>query len=138
MEELLKNYKNYQAEIQIKKHMINSIQNSTYDCSTTNLSGLPGKTGYKDCALESFVVNKDNQVYKLEKSIKALTLKLQMIDSLIDTLKEKSKTIVKMYYIHGYTEPEIANELQLQISGVQKSKKKSILKMQEIYNKKRV
>ncbi len=135
IEEMLKSYTIYESDIKSKLHQIIKENLKTVDAATSSYNGLPGKTGYKDCSLETVAINKTDAVAQLESEILELKAKIIMIDGYINTLSKFNQDIIKAYYIDHLREEEIANNKNRMLRAIQEAKRKSIKKMQELYDK---
>ena len=110
----------------------------TKDASTSCYDNLGSQRDfYVESSLELHIVNKAEKISNLESEIELLKAKREMLDGYINTLKPVAKQIIELYYKDQLTEQQVADRLQMQVSGVQKSKTASLEKMQKKYEKNR-
>jgi RNA polymerase sigma factor (sigma-70 family) len=138
IKEMLEHYNDIEADIKDKQYAIIKLNNMTKDASTASYSNAGNQRDfYIDSSLELFVINKDEKIRNLEKEIELLKAKRDMLDGYINTLKPVAKQIIELYYKEQLTEQQVADRLEMQVSGVQKSKTASLEKMQKKYEENR-
>lgn len=134
IKEMLEHYNDIEADIRDKKYAIINLNNMTKDASTVSYSNAGNqRNSYVESSLELFVANKDEKITNLEREIELLKAKRDMLDGYINTLKPVARQIIELCYKEKLTEQQVADRLQMQVSGVHKSKIASLEKMQNKY-----
>lgn len=136
MRELLDNYNNYLAEIKKKNHTIKRLELEEVTISGSNfeVNGDLKPKGYMTSNLEKKVIDNTDKINKIKKEIEELQAKIDMIDSIMNTLKYRDKQLIKMYYIEKKSMPIILSILKRdEDTSVYNSITRIIKKMDEIY-----
>ena len=136
MRELLDNYNNYLAEIKKKNHAIKKLELEEVTISGSNfaVNGDLRPKGYMTSNLEKKVIDNADKINKLKKEIEELQAKIDMIDSIMNTLKYRDKQLIKMYYLEKKSMPIILSILKRdEETSVYNSITRIIKKMDEIY-----
>lgn len=135
MEDLLKNYNNFKAEIKIKEYQIYNIEQEEVSVGSAVLDGMPKPTGYYSSNIENQIARKIDKVEQLKVEIKELQKKIDMIDSLIDTLKEPYRKVIKDYYINKKSALTIAYDIQREEKSVFRILRRSIDIMDSVFSR---
>lgn len=138
IKDMLEHYNDIEADIKDKQYAIINLNFMTKDASTSSYDNVGNQRDfYVESSLELHIVNKNEKIYNLENEIELLKAKREMLDGYINTLKPVAKQVIQLYYISQWTEQRVADRLQMQVSGVQKSKTASLEKMQKKYEENR-
>ncbi len=136
IEGLLNNYNKYVSRISTLTSAITNIAKySCLDGATSNYNPMPGKTGYKDCPMESYVANNDEVTRNFEAKKIVYKNKVKEIDDLIETLNnDRNERIIKAFYFEGLKLQQIADKEEFHLTTIQNAKADSLIKLQETYN----
>ncbi len=138
IKEMLEHYNDIEADIKDKQYAIINLNYMTKDASTSSYDNAGNQRDfYVESSLELHIVNKDEKIKNLENEIELLKAKRDMLDGYINTLKPVAKQIIELCYKEQCTEEQTAKHLEMQVSGVHKSKISSIEKIQKLYEKNR-
>lgn len=135
VQEVLEDYNSIKVRISILKADIEKINNEIIDIQGVQLDGMPKAKGFVESGLEKTVINKQKRIEDKEKIKKELEYKLDIIESLIETLKKTNQDIIKMRYFEKMSIEQIATKKDREYRTITKIIKKSIAKMQKEYDK---
>jgi len=135
VKEVLDNYNNYIARIAIFKKQIYELEERSYSLQSANLDGMPKPKGYTTSRLEEKVVNIQDKIDKKNNDIKELEIKLNVVRTLIKTLRRYNQELIEWRYIDRMTIEEIANKKDRPYDSIQKTITISIGKMQKEYDR---
>ncbi len=135
VKEMLDNYMGYKAGIKIKENKIKEIEQEEISVSSPNLevNGDIKPKGYVKSNDEEKIVKNIDTVNKLKKEIEELQAKIDIVDSLVATLKHTEKNLIKMYYYEKKDPKIIANILGRETNSIHNSISNIIDKMEKIY-----
>ena len=135
VKEVLDNYNNYIARIAILKKQIYELEERRYSLQSANLDGMPKPKGYTTSRLEEKVVNIQDKIDKKNNDIKELEINLNVVKTLIKTLRRYNQELIEWRYIDRMTIEEIANKKDRPYDSIQKTITISIGKMQKEYDR---
>ena len=135
VKEVLDNYNNYIARIAILKKQIYELEERRYSLQSANLDGMPKPKGYTTSRLEEKVVNIQDKIDKKNNDIKELEINLNVVRTLIKTLRRYNQELIEWKYIDKMSIEEIANRKDRTYDSIRKTINISIEKMQKEYNK---
>jgi len=135
VKEVLDNYNNYIARIAILKKQIYELEERSYSLQSANLDGMPKPKGYTTSRLEEKVVNIQDKIDKKNNDIKELEINLNVVKTLIKTLRRYNQELIEWRYIDRMTIEEIANKKDRPYDSIQKTITISIGKMQKEYDR---
>ncbi len=136
MRELLDNYNKYLAKIKTKNYKIKELELEEITISGSNfeINGDIKPKGYMSSNTERKVIDNADKINKLKKEIEELQAKIDMVDSIMDTLKYRDKQLIKMYYLEKKDMPIILSILKREEdTSVYNSIARIIKQMDEIY-----
>lgn len=135
IQEVLENYNSIKAKICVLQKDIERINDEVAEIQGVQLDGMPKAKGFVESGLEKQVYAKLQRVEEKEKNIKDLKFKIEIIESLIRTLKKINQDIIKMRYFDKMSIEQIATQKEREYRTINKTIQKSIEKMQREYNK---
>lgn len=136
MRELLDNYNKYLAKIKTKNYKIKELELEEITISGSNfeINGDIKPKGYMSSNTERKVIDNADKINKLKKEIEELQAKIDMVDSIMNTLKYRDKQLIKMYYLEKKDMPIILSILKREEdTSVYNSIARIIKQMDEIY-----
>ena len=109
IKEMLENYMSYKAEIKAKEHLIKKIEFEEVSISSPNLevNGDIRPKGFVSSNLENKVIKNVDKVNILKKEINELQAKIDMLDSLINTLSDYHRQIIELKYKYNKSAQQI-------------------------------
>lgn len=131
MRELLDNYNNYLAEIKKKNHAIKKLELEEVTISGSNfaVNGDLRPKGYMTSNLEKKVIDNADKINKLKKEIEELQAKIEMIDSLLDTLNSFNKRLLELRFKRNLSLESIAGDCGRSVKSIQRTLKNCISKL---------
>lgn len=135
IQEVLENYNVYKARISIAESDIQDLKNEMYDLKSAKMDGMPKAKGYTTSSLEEAFINTQEKIDKKQRYINELTLKLQIVEDLVKTLKKYNQDIIEMRFYEKISIEEIATKKNRTYGAITKTIEKSVEKMQREYNK---
>lgn len=135
MKEMLENYMNYKADIKTKEHQLRKIELEEISLGGSNfeINGDIRPQGYMDCGIENKLIKNADKVTKLQREINELKAKIEMIDSLINTLSDYHREITNLKYKYNKTNSQIATIMKREERTIRKALEKIINKLEQKY-----
>lgn len=114
MKELLEKYNDFLAEIKTKKHEIKKLELEEVTISGSNFSVNGGirPTGFMTSNIANKVINNMDKINKLNKEIEELQAKIDMINSILNTLNDYHKQIIELKYKYNKNDAQISKILE--------------------------
>lgn len=131
MKELLENYNDFLAEIKTKNHSIKKLELEEVTISGSNfqVNGDLRPKGYMTSNLENKVIDNADKINKLKKEIEELQAKIEMIDSLLDTLNSFNKRLLELRFKRNLSLESIAGDCGRSVKSIQRTLKNCISKL---------
>ena len=128
---MLENYMNYKAEIKTKEYKIKELELEEISVGSSNLSvnGDIKPRGYISAGTEKKIINNVDRITKLKKEIEQLQAKIDMVDSLLDTLNSFNKRLLELRYKHNLSLESIAGECGRSVKSIQRTLMNCIKKL---------
>lgn len=135
IKEMLENYMDYKAEIKTIEYQIKKIELEEVSISGANfqVNGDIRPQGYMASNTENKIIKNADRVRLLEKQKDELQAKIEMIDSLINTLKYSDRNLIKMLYIEKKDISIICNVLNRESNSIYNSVSRIISDIEKIY-----
>lgn len=135
MRELLDNYNRYLADIKTKEYAIKKLELEEITISGSNfeINGDIRPKGYMSSNTERKVIDNTDKINRLKKEIEELQAKVDMIDSMINTLSDYHREIVDLKYKYNKTNSQIATIMKREERTIRKALKKIISILDEKY-----
>lgn len=135
IKEMLENYMDYKAEIKTIEYQIKKIELEEVSISGANfqVNGDIRPQGYMASNTENKIIKNADRVRLLEKQKDELQAKIEMIDSLINTLKDSDRNLIKMLYIEKKDISIICNVLNRESNSIYNSVSRIISDIEKIY-----
>lgn len=135
IKEMLENYMDYKAEIKTIEYRIKKIELEEVSISGANfqVNGDIRPQGYMASNTENKIIKNADRVRLLEKQKDELQAKIEMIDSLINTLKYSDRNLIKMLYIEKKDISIICNVLNRESNSIYNSVSRIISDIEKIY-----
>lgn len=136
MEEKLLKYNEIPAEIARLKWKIKVIENQEIQVNSSGIdpTGVRAQ-GYKSSPIENQVAKNLDTITKYKRKIEELEAELEMLDSMINTLKGIEKQVIELRYKKLLKWESIAVSIDRDISRAKTIKDNAIAKMDELYQK---
>ncbi len=131
----LENYNNYLAEIKTIEYKIKKLEKEEVAISGANFEvngDIKGK-GYKASNTENKIIKNVDKIELLKKQKEELEAKINMLDSLINTLSDYHRQIIELKYKYNKTDLQIGTIVYRGKRAVNKQLKKAILILDEKY-----
>ena len=135
IQEVLENYNSLKASITITEGEIQELKNEVLDCRSANLDGMPKAQGYTTSSIETYIAEKEEKINNKQRYIDKTKIKLEIVESLVKTLKKYNQDIIDMRYYQMMSIEEIAVKKDRGYGAIQKTIDRSIRIMQKEYNK---
>lgn len=135
IQEVLENYNSLKASITITEGKIQELKNEVLDCRSANLDGMPKAQGYTTSSIETYIAEKEEKINNKQRYIDKTKIKLEIVESLVKTLKKYNQDIIDMRYYQMMSIEEIAVKKDRGYGAIQKTIDRSIRIMQKEYNK---
>ena len=131
VKELLENYNNYLAEIKTKEYAIKKLELEEVSISGSNfaVNGDIRPQGYMTSNTEGKIINNADRISKLRKEIDELKAKVDMIDSLLDTLNSFNKRLLELRFKRNLSLESIAGDCGRSVKSIQRTLKNCINKL---------
>ena len=114
---------------------IQELKNEVLDCRSANLDGMPKAQGYTTSSIETYIAEKEEKINNKQRYIDKTKIKLEIVESLVKTLKKYNQDIIDMRYYQMMSIEEIAVKKDRGYGAIQKTIDRSIRIMQKEYNK---
>lgn len=136
MEEKLLKYNEIPAEIARLKWKIKVIENQDIQVNSGGIdpTGVRAQ-GYKSSPIENQVAKNLDTIAKYKRKIEELEAELEMLDSMINTLKGIEKQVIELRFKKLLKWESIAVSIDRDISRAKTIKDNAIAKMDELYQK---
>lgn len=136
MEEKLLKYNEIPAEIARLKWKIKVIENQDIQANSGGIdpTGVRAQ-GYKSSPIENQVAKNLDNITKYKRKIEELEAELEMLDSMINTLKGIEKQVIELRFKKLLKWESIAVSIDRDISRAKTIKDNAIAKMDELYQK---
>lgn len=136
MEEKLLKYNEIPAEIARLKWKIKVIENQDIQVNSGGIdpTGVRAQ-GYKSSPIENQVAKNLDNITKYKRKIEELEAELEMLDSMINTLKGIEKQVIELRFKKLLKWESIAVSIDRDISRAKTIKDNAIAKMDELYQK---
>lgn len=136
MKEELKKYNNYKYTLKVLKRKLRIELNKDANIGGSNfeINGYIRSTGYMSNNIENQIIKKTDKIEQIEEQIKDLEERIDIIDSLLKTLKNNDRIAIQMRFFDRLTYDTIARTLGL--SSYKEAEQKirhAILKIDKIY-----
>lgn len=136
MKEELKKYNNYKYTLKVLKRKLRIELNKDANIGGSNfeINGYIRSTGYMSNNIENQIIKKTDKIEQIEEQIKDLEERIDIIDSLLKTLKNNDRIAIQMRFFDRLTYDIIARTLGL--SSYKEAEQKirhAILKIDKIY-----
>ncbi len=135
IQEVLENYNSLKASITITEGEIQELKNEVLDCRSANLDGMSKAQGYTTSSIETYIAEKEEKINNKQRYIDKTKIKLEIVESLVKTLKKYNQDIIDMRYYQMMSIEEIAVKKDRGYGAIQKTIDRSIRIMQKEYNK---
>lgn len=135
IQEVLENYNSLKASITITEGEIQELKNEVLACRSANLDGMPKAQGYTTSSIETYIAEKEEKINNKQRYIDKTKIKLEIVESLVKTLKKYNQDIIDMRYYQMMSIEEIAVKKDRGYGAIQKTIDRSIRIMQKEYNK---
>ena len=135
IQEVLENYNSLKASITITEGEIQELKNEVLDCRSANLDGMTKAQGYTTSSIETYIAEKEEKINNKQRYIDKTKIKLEIVESLVKTLKKYNQDIIDMRYYQMMSIEEIAVKKDRGYGAIQKTIDRSIRIMQKEYNK---
>lgn len=135
IQEVLENYNSLKASITITEGEIQELKNEVLDYRSANLDGMPKAQGYTTSSIETYIAEKEEKINNKQRYIDRTKIKLEIVESLVKTLKKYNQDIIDMRYYQMMSIEEIAVKKDRGYGAIQKTIDRSIRIMQKEYNK---
>lgn len=134
IENEFKKYNDYKLELaKAKRDLYRSImQDVKVSGSNFEVNGDIRPTGYMASNIENQIINKADLEIQLESKIKDLESKIDLLDNLVNILPFKDRRIFNMRYKLNMDWQSIADDTELTIDTVKKSRQRSLKRMANI------
>lgn len=138
IKEMLENYMDYKAEIKTIEYQIKKIELEEVSISGANfqVNGDIRPQGYMASNTENKIIKNADRVRLLEKQKDELQAKIEMIDSLINTLSYYCKNVIISKYINKKSINEICKDIDRSEKTVYRIIEKSMKRMEKLYGTK--
>lgn len=135
IKEMLENYMNYKADIKTIEYQIKKIELEEISISGSNfqVNGDIRPQGYMTSSTENKILKNADRVNLLEKQKNELQAKIEMIDSLINTLSDYHREIANLKYKYNKTNSQIATIMKREERTIRKALNKIISILEEKY-----
>ena len=135
IKEMLVNYMNYKSEIKTIEHEIAKIELEEVSISGSNfaINGDIKPKGFMTSNIENKVVKNVDRLKLLEKKKNELETKINMLDSIINTLNDYHRQIIELKYKYNKSELQIGTIVYRGKRAVNKAIKKAEEKLEEKY-----
>lgn len=108
IKEMLENYMNYKAEIKTIEYQIKKMElDAGVSGSNFAINGDIRPQGYMVLNTENKIIKNADRIKSLEKQKNELQAKIEMIDSLINTLSDYHRQILELKYKYNKSERQI-------------------------------
>ena len=136
MEEKLLKYNEIPAEIARLKWKIKVIENQDIQVNSGGIdpTGVRAQ-GYKSSPIENQVAKNLDNITKYKRKIEELEAELEMLDSMINTLKGIEKQVIELRFKKLLKWESIAVSIDRDISRAKTIKDNAIAKMDALYQK---
>lgn len=110
IKEMLENYMNYKADIKTIEYKIKKIEEveATVGSPNFNINGDIKPKGYMMSNTENIILKNIDNIKLFEKQKEELQAKIEMLDSLINTLNDYHRQIVNLKYKYNKSDAQIA------------------------------
>ena len=131
VKEMLENYNNYLAEIKTKEYAIKKLELEEVSVSASNfaVNGDIRPKGYMSSNTERKVINNTDKIAKLRKEIEELKAKIEMLDSLLNTLNSFNKRLLELRYKNNLSLESIAGDCGRSVKSIQRTLANCIKKL---------
>lgn len=135
IKEMLENYMDYKAEIKTIEYQIKKIELEEVSISGANfqVNGDIRPQGYMASNTENKIIKNADRVRLLEKQKDELQAKIEMIDSLINTLSDYHREITELKYKYNKTNSQIATIMKREERTIRKALLKILNILEEKY-----
>lgn len=133
--EEIKKYNFYIARIKKLELQIHEIENENYNLKSPTLDGLPRASGFGKSSLEERVIDNEDRITLIRQEIRKIYDIIHLLDSLINTLKESNRKIMKARFIDNQDIQKIADSECKEYKTIQATIDSSINIMQENFDK---
>lgn len=136
MEEKLLKYNEIPAEIARLKWKIKVIENQDIQVNSGGIdpTGVRAQ-GYKSSPIENQVAKNLDNITKYKRKIEELEAELEMLDSMINTLKGIEKQVIELRFKKLLKWESIAVSIDRDMSRAKTIKDEAIAKMDKLYQK---
>lgn len=131
----IKKYNFYLAKINRIRLEIHNLEAENYNLKSPTIDGLPRASGFTNTG-EAKIVNNLEKIEKKQQEIIQIQDILNLLGSLINTLKESNRKIIKLRYIDNWDIQKIADQECKEYKTIQKMIDSSINIMQTNLDKK--
>lgn len=128
--DIIKSYRDIKTIISIFKTAL--AEEKLPDVKTTNLTGMPNPTGFIPNSTENKLIDKIDDDTCINAYIEYYEALITLADNLIAGLSKPNQQIIKMLYIEGYKEWQVANQIGLSTRRVAQIKKDCFAQMQKV------
>ena len=137
IEDMLENYNEYLAQMKTIDHEIAKIELEEVSISGSNfaINGDIRPKGYMASNTENKVIKNVDRIKLLEKQKKELKAKVEMIDSLLNTLDDYHKEIIELRYKENKKPLQIASILYRTKRAINKELRFALDELDEKYKK---
>lgn len=96
----LENYNIYLVQIKSKEYEIKKLENDEVVLNGSNfkINGDIRPKGFMSSNNENKAINNADKIAKLKKEIEELKTKVEIIDTLLNTLKYRNQQLIRMYF----------------------------------------
>lgn len=132
---MLENYMNYKADIKAIEYKIKKLEKEEVTVGSPNfgINGDIKPKGYMMSNTENMIVKNVDDIKLLEKQKEELQAKIEMIDSLINTLNDYHRQIVNLKYKYNKPDAQIAVIMKREERTIRYALKKIILILNKKY-----
>lgn len=131
----IKKYNIYIARINRLTMEIHNLEDQNYSLKSPIIDGMPKPKNFSNSKIEEKVINNIEKINKKRQEIQRVKDIINLLDSLINTLKELNRQVIKARYIENSDIQSIADKKKKDYKTIQGIIDNSINIMQENYEK---
>lgn len=133
--DMLLEYTDYKAQIKLKELNIRTLEKMEIGCGGGLGDGQPKPTGYMESTLENKVIRKLDNISRLKADKSELEAKVEMIDSIIDTLSATHREYIRLRFKEKWEIAQVADHCNIEKDSMKVTLQSITDKLENKYKK---